>query len=315
MGSPVLSVCIPTYNQCRYVTPALDSVLSQKYADFELLVIDDCSTDGTREIVAGRAESDRRIRLVENSRNLGMVPNWNSCLAAAKGEYVKFLFGDDILATPDTLGIMVRALDADPAVSLVTSARALIDAEGRGLGETRPFSRDIKLSGPAVVARCLTAQRNLVGEPTAVMFRNRHATRGFDETYRQFVDLEMWFHLLEQGNLWYIHQPLVAFRLHEAQQTRVNVRNLVHIDELLRLFEEYLERGQGGSRRFSRWFLVLGQYYRIWKLYRQGKISRSDAETRIEKGYGLKRFHRNRPLYKMINPLWKLRILMERQLR
>jgi glycosyltransferase involved in cell wall biosynthesis len=306
-----LSVCIPSYNQCRYITPALDSILSQNYADYELLVVDDCSTDGTREIVAGYAERDRRIRLVANSRNLGMVPNWNACLAAARGTYVKFLFGDDLLASPDALGLMVNALDTDPSVSLVTSARTLIDQDGRGVGLVTPFPRDLVISGQSVITRSLVAQRNLVGEPSAVLFRKRQTERGFDESYRQFVDLEMWFHLLEQGNLWYSHQPLVAFRLHEAQQTRVNVRNLVHIEELLRLYDDYLERWR--KRRFSRWFLVLGQYYRIWKLYRQGTISRTEAESRIEQGYGLHRFYRHLPLYKAINPLWKLRILMERQ--
>jgi glycosyltransferase involved in cell wall biosynthesis len=312
MSTPGLSVCIPSYNQCRYIGPALDSILAQSYTDFELLVVDDCSTDGTRELVAGRADRDRRIKVVAHPRNIGMVPNWNSCLAAARGEYVKFLFGDDILVSPDALGIMVRALDADLSISLVTSARKLIDADGRGVGEAAPFPRNMTLPGLSVITRCLVAQRNLVGEPSAVMFRRRQTERGFDLAYRQYVDLEMWFHLLEQGNLRYFREPLVAFRRHGEQQTEVNVRNLVHIDELLTLYREFLDRPYVTVGELGKRFLVLSQYYRIWKLFRIGSISRLEAETRIESGYGLRRFMLHLPFYKIMNPVWKLMILMSR---
>ena len=131
---PRLSVCIPSYNQAQYIRAALDSVLEQAYADFELLVIDDCSTDGTREIVAGYAARDQRVRMIANTVNRGMVCNWNACLEEARGEYVKFVFGDDLLVSSEALGRMVTALDADASVSLVASSRKLIDADGRQTG-------------------------------------------------------------------------------------------------------------------------------------------------------------------------------------
>ena len=315
MSGHRLSVCIPSYNQARFIRAALDSILEQKYEDFELLVIDDCSTDGTREIVAGYAARDARIRLVANSVNKGMVSNWNTCLKEARGEYLKFVFGDDLLVSPEALGSMVAILDADASVSLVASSRRVIDAEGLQTGDVAPQFQEGALTGTAVISTCLIAQRNLVGEPSAVLFRKRQAFRGFDPRYRQYVDLEMWFHLLEQGNLRYFREPLVAFRRHGEQQTAVNVRNLVHIDELLSLYREYLDRPYVRVGGIGKRFLVLSQQYRIWKLYRKGSISRSEAETRIEFGYGLSRFWWHLPLYKVLNPLWKLRILLARRLR
>jgi glycosyltransferase involved in cell wall biosynthesis len=303
-----LSVCIPSYNQAQYIRAALDSVLEQAYADFELLIIDDCSADGTQEIVAGYAARDQRVRLIANTVNRGMVCNWNACLEVARGEYVKFVFGDDLLVSSEALGRMVTVLDADASVSLVASSRKLIDTDGQQIGSVRPSFREGVLPGSAVIFHCLVAQRNLVGEPSAVMFRRRQVERGFDLTYRQYVDLEMWFHLMEQGNLCYFREPLVAFRRHGEQQTEVNVRNLVHIDELLRLYGEFLDRPCMTIGRLGKRFLVLSQYYRIWKLFRKGSISRQEAESRIESGYGLRRFMLHLPFYKLMNPYWKLRV-------
>jgi hypothetical protein len=133
--------------------------------------------------------------------------------------------------------------------------------------------------------------------------------------YRQYVDLEMWFHLLEQGDLCYLHTPLVAFRRHGQQQTAVNVRNLVHIDELLALYREFFARPSVRIGSVGKRFLVLGQQYRVWKLFSQGTISRQEAETRIERSYGFRRFRRHLPWYKLFSPLWKARLFLERTFR
>jgi len=70
--------------------------------------------------------------------------------------------------------------------------------------------------------RCLTAHANLIGEPSAVLFRKFHAGAGFNPAYRQIVDLDLWFRLLEQGDLVYTREPLCGFRRHAAQQTARN---------------------------------------------------------------------------------------------
>jgi glycosyltransferase involved in cell wall biosynthesis len=101
--NPKISVCIPAYNNESFIAEAIESVLAQSFGDFELLVIDDCSLDRTRQIVASFATRDSRIVLLENSRNLGMVHNWNRCLKVARGEFIKFLFGDDLLSAPNAL--------------------------------------------------------------------------------------------------------------------------------------------------------------------------------------------------------------------
>lgn len=89
MTGPMVSVCIPVFNGARFISAAIESVLSQSYADYELLIIDNSSTDGTVGIARSAAGRDRRIRLLVNESNLGMVENWNRCLAEARGEFIR----------------------------------------------------------------------------------------------------------------------------------------------------------------------------------------------------------------------------------
>src|SRR3974377_931912 len=98
MTSPKVSVLVPTYNYARYLPEAIESVLEQDFQDFEVLISDDCSTDGSAEVIARYAAKDSRIRFKIHPANLGMVENWNWCLSEARGDYIKFLFGDDRLA-------------------------------------------------------------------------------------------------------------------------------------------------------------------------------------------------------------------------
>jgi len=88
MGGCRISVCIPSYNHARFLPQTIDSVLQQTFDDFEILIIDDCSADGTEATVKPYALRNPRIRFTVNPENLGMVRNWNLCLAEARGKYI-----------------------------------------------------------------------------------------------------------------------------------------------------------------------------------------------------------------------------------
>src|SRR5437899_12562971 len=95
---PSVSICIPTYNGAAHLAPCLESALNQTWTDFELLIVDDASSDDTVAITEACAARDRRVRVARNPRNLGLVGNWNRCLELAKGTWIKFLFQDDLLS-------------------------------------------------------------------------------------------------------------------------------------------------------------------------------------------------------------------------
>lgn len=221
VNSPAVSVLVPTYNYARFIGEALESVLAQDFRDFELLVFDDCSSDNTAEIVKPFSRRDSRVRFTVNTANLGMVNNWNHCLEQARGHYIKFLFGDDKLCDQRTLGEMVALMERYPSATLAASARTILDEDSRAVEVWRTLKNGCHI-GPKIIAACLAENKNLIGEPSAVLFRKEDARRGFDAKLRQIVDLEMWFHLLENGNLAYTREPLCGFRVHRQQQTTVN---------------------------------------------------------------------------------------------
>jgi glycosyltransferase involved in cell wall biosynthesis len=221
VNSPKISVLIPTYNYARFLPEAIESVLAQEFWDFELLIVDDCSTDNTTEVIKPFCARDARVRFAVNPVNLGMVNNWNYCLELARGEYIKFLFGDDKLFHPQALGKMISLLEDHPSATLAASARTILDEHSRAVDAWRALAEG-RHNGRKIIVSCLIEDANLVGEPSAVLFRKKDARRGFDPKYRQIVDIEMWFYLLEKGDLAYTREPLCAFRQHARQQSALN---------------------------------------------------------------------------------------------
>jgi glycosyltransferase involved in cell wall biosynthesis len=199
-SSPQVSVLIPTYKYARYLPQAIDSVLNQSFEDFELLISDDDSKDGSAEIIQAYAAKDRRIRFALQSPNLGMVRNWNWCLEQARGAYVKFLFGDDFLMRPDAIRKLFEMMETRPDITLAASARTVVDENSRPIELWNNIQHTGVFNGMNVISWSLRANCNLVGEPSVVMFRKSDAGRGFDLSYKQVVDWEFWIHLLERGN-------------------------------------------------------------------------------------------------------------------
>lgn len=239
-NTPRLSILIPTYNYGRFIEKAIHSILNQNFQDYELIVSDDHSQDDTKNIVNRIALRDNRVKLFVQPTNLGMVENWNWCLEKSRGDYVMFLFADDFLRSNDAITSLINPLLHDERLSMSASARMLVDESDVSLFMARDLTQGGRHSGEKLIQKCLYETCNLIGEPSAVMFRKANGVRGFDVTYRQLVDLEMWFHLAQSGDLFFINRPLVAFRRHEEQQTAINSRNPTTQIEIFRLIQKYL---------------------------------------------------------------------------
>src|SRR5689334_5445893 len=121
---PRVTVVMPAYNAARYVTEAITGVLNQSYRDFELIVVDDGSSDDTRDVIA--AFRDDRLVLVEHDANRGVAAALNTGLQLAHGEYIAVQHADDI-SLPQRLAAQVAALDRDPELVIVGSSYELID--------------------------------------------------------------------------------------------------------------------------------------------------------------------------------------------
>ena len=231
-----ISVCIPVYNGERWLGDAIRSVLDQTRSDFELLIVDNHSSDGSFELASEAARSDSRVRVVENPQTIGAVPNHNRCLALAEGELVKFLHHDDRLRA-DCLERMAAVFEANPSVGLVFSRREILlddpsdpaaqewkhehEVLHEGFGRLQEVNDGRALLGRYLPIFGEADYANWIGEPSAVMVRRLAVEQvgGFDERVRQSFDIELWLRLLAAHDAGFVDEPLASFRHHGASLT------------------------------------------------------------------------------------------------
>jgi len=215
---PLVSVCIPSYNQEAYIGETLESVLGQSYGQFECVVTDDCSTDRTFEIV--QSFKDPRLRALRNPKNLGVEGNWNQALGQARGAYVKILCGDDLLY-PRCLERQVLALErAENANAvLVCCSRDVISPASQRILTRRAAARDVLIPGPEAIRRNVRAGTNRIGEPSGVLFRASVLPKvgRFDGALPYLIDLDMWARMLEHGDMVVLSESLFGFRVSQTQ--------------------------------------------------------------------------------------------------
>ena len=312
---PKVSVCIDSFNYGRFLPEAIESVLGQSFQDFEIIILDDCSTDDSFEIAQRYAAQDSRVKALRNSANLGMVKNRNACLAQARGEYVKWLHADDFLCSTEALGRMAAASDDNKAVSVVASARRIVNEQSKPIDTWSCFNQERPIAGTTVINRCLFEQRNLIGGPSAVMFRRALAARGFDEAFFVMADLEMWFHLLEQGCFVYVREPLCAFRTHSRQQTEKDRSALAPALENHELLRRYLNKRYVQLRRWIWKYLEYDAVRRIVRRSRKLKLGENRAEEAVREWGGWKKYRAESLKYRYRETLLKIRRIYERHLR
>jgi glycosyltransferase involved in cell wall biosynthesis len=134
MVSPRVSVIVPVYNAASYLNACIDSILGQDFQDFELVLIDDGSSDGSSAIL--KSYTDARVRVFENERNLGIVKTMNRGVELARGEYIARMDADDICKS-NRLQMQVDYLDKHPAIAVVAAKVLLIDANDSDIGKWR----------------------------------------------------------------------------------------------------------------------------------------------------------------------------------
>lgn len=218
-GSPKVSLCIPAFQAERYLQATIDSVLAQTYPDLEIVIVDNGSSDGTQDIVAGIC--DERVRVIRNPATLSMVDIFNLAVGLCQGEFVKLVCADDILE-PDCVAAQVEVLESHPDVTLVSVLTDFIDDEGRLLRRARGLGGVVgRRSGERVVRRIVRSGSNPVGAPVAVMFRRIDFERcgGFDGDLLFPMDMDLWVRLLRGGDFYGLPRTLAAFRITSGSTT------------------------------------------------------------------------------------------------
>jgi glycosyltransferase involved in cell wall biosynthesis len=216
--TPRVSVVVPAYNSVAFIDATMRSILAQTFTDFELVVSDHSSTDGTWEALQQFTE-DPRVRLSRLASGGGAPANFNAVTDLATGEFLKLVCGDDLLYA-DCLAEQLAALAAHPSAVMSASTRDVIDAasvpvlRNRGLAGLRG-----EVSGTEAIRRTVLAGTNIFGEPAAVLFRRVALVDvgGWDGRVPYLIDQASYCAVLLRGNLVAVPRPLAAFRVTQAQ--------------------------------------------------------------------------------------------------
>lgn len=213
--NPKVSVCIPTYNRTDLLKQSIESVLAQSFTDYELIISDNASEDSTVAII--NSFSDPRIVYQRHQKNIGLVNNWNSCLAAASGEYVT-IFHDDDLMLPENLALKVNALDLHRNVGLVHSNFNIIDESGSVTKESAHFidAHDYIEAGPVFLRESLLGF-NRINPPSAFMRKDCFLKiGGFNKDLHFTPDFEYWMRIAMHYDVMYLAKPLIGYRMYHS---------------------------------------------------------------------------------------------------
>lgn len=217
LGAPRMSVVLPVYNGASFLASAVQSILAQTFADLELLVIDDGSTDASGTIAA--SFGDPRVRVLRNDRNEGIVASLNRGLAEARGAYVCRMDADDV-SLPERLERQAAALDAEPALALLGTGTVLIDSAGREIG------REVFPSSAEAIRREIF-RRNPFAHSTVALRRSAVAACGpYSNVFPHNEDYDLWLRITARFDAGNLPEPLVKRRIHAASVSAVHGRAL-----------------------------------------------------------------------------------------
>jgi glycosyltransferase involved in cell wall biosynthesis len=236
MNTGLVSICIPTFNGAQFLEEALLSIINQTYKNIEIIISDDGSSDDSIEIAENFKSESAFPVFIYNHSPSGIGANWNNCISKSNGEYVKFLFQDDLLI-PDCIRTMVEIINKNKEIGMVACKRTIINENRRSkwaLGWLSKYG-DLqqKLNLPVGKINILGKEifkhkefckdpYNKIGEPTALMFRKSiiDKTGLFRTDLHQILDLEFYYRVLKFYKIAIINENLVEFRLHPGQASQ-----------------------------------------------------------------------------------------------
>lgn len=281
---PLVSVIMPVYNTAEYLDEAVQSILGQTLDDFEFIIIDDGSTDGSADMLD--RYPDKRIKVIHQP-NSGIVASLNRGIELAQGKYIARMDSDDI-SLPDRLAKQIAFMESHPAVGICGTACRLFGDE---YGITKPKTRSDEIKSWLLFGPCMA-------HPTVVMRRDlivKHSLR-YDSEFEKAEDYELWIRFSRHCEMANIPEPLLLYRVHASQVTtklktlNSRISGLVHErairlmgiepgdDELalhLSLHGSNHEKSRDYVERAEAWFLKLVSANEV-----TGKIAQ-DAFARV----------------------------------
>ena len=233
--TPLISICIPTYNQTKYLVKTLNSIISQTFKDVELIISDDSSTNDVEDLVLEYSKS-MEIKYIRNNPSLGSPENWNYAISLAKGNWIKIMHHDDWFCKSDALEKMMDAATLNPHSLIFAGIKGKYIAENReyvNLPDKNQIE-GIKLDPFSLI------WANIIGPPSTILFPKTTIT--FDKKLIWLVDIEFYLQLLliKKMNLVYLQDVYFENQPDDHNLTNQCFQNkVIEINEFNYIFNKY----------------------------------------------------------------------------
>jgi glycosyltransferase involved in cell wall biosynthesis len=268
---PLVSIVFTSYNHKEYLKQALDSLINQTYQNIEIIIVDDCSTDGSQEILK-QYEKYKHIVLKLNNQNSGSyVKASNYGASFAKGEYLIFAQCDDYAVT-EQIKILSDILNQYPTVGVVYSKSILVNEQGKVLSDDfvireKKFKEVVAKKSliPGYKFRELLSVSCVIPNLSAAMIRRElyDKVNGLSQEYYMASDWRFWLELSELTNFYYLSQPLNNFRQHATTiRSKTKIDN--HLKEIFNVFQSHIEKYKLKGKDKNQFYIGFGN---IWFTY------------------------------------------------
>ena len=253
MAQPKVSVITVTYNREAFIREAIDSIRAQSFTDWELIVVDDASTDNTRQIVDMYIATDTRIRYYRNEKNLGIAKTRNKGLELARGQYIAPLDSDDIWLDANKLKKQVEFLDINKDYCMLGGGIMRIDAE------SKPIQKILYPVYDSLI-RKIILQFNPFPQSTLLYRKDvALACGGYSENYKICDDYDLWLKMGLKSKFTNIPQVLAGYRIHGGNITKT--KRLTTTKEILEIVKNY-------SSKYPRAYIgIIKAYLRLLLAY------------------------------------------------
>lgn len=212
-ADPKISCVLPTYNGARHLQKALDALSAQDERDFEVLIVDDCSTDETPAIADAHCRKDERFRVLRNRHNLKLPASLNAGFREARGNYLTWT-SDDNIHKPEAFRVLGSVLDERPEVGMVYSDQTFIDDEGQPTQEARALAPGMLIFGNTVGASFLYRREVAV------------RVRAYDEALFLAEDFDYWLRVSQVALIARLHRAVYEYRVHAGSLTAKRQRDI-----------------------------------------------------------------------------------------
>ncbi len=222
---PKLSIIICTHNREKLLPRALDSVLTQDFKDFELIIIDDASSDGTEVLINSYIARDNRIKYFKNDHNLGIAKSRNKGCKIAEGEYIAMLDSDDWWLKNDKLSRQIAILDSKRAIGLIGTGIVLYDTKDNFIKEDIFEAEDKKI-------RAKILAKNQFAQSSVIFRKEAHLNAGgYDESLSVCEDLDLWLKIGLRYELANIPEALTAYLVNPEGISKLDRHRLVKVTD------------------------------------------------------------------------------------